>query len=168
MSANPQSSPPRLELKGLAFVRHYMLPLSLLGPSVVFVLCELTVGPPANSAVSVMCLITLSGAGLIGWNQARSLQFRLIKTSSEAHDNYSRVLDAIHKQPDWKVRSHRADSLIVATVLGVQTIRVEVRFHGGDTFVNSICDPSRLLPGVISWGRKKAIARYISSALADI
>jgi hypothetical protein len=172
MSANTHLPPPRLQLKGLDFVTHYGLPLYLLMPSVTAVWCLLThhYVPSAIPGMRLILLLTLPCSGFFGWYQARALRFRQIKTSSNAHDNYLKVSAAIHRAADWTIRNHHADSLIVATVPGFPLTwgeRVEVRFHGSDVFVNSICDPSKWF-GVFSWGRNGANMRFICHAVADI
>ncbi|PYK86031.1 MAG: hypothetical protein DMF47_08050 [Verrucomicrobia bacterium] len=164
----PTLALPRLALKGSDFFTHYALPFSMLIPSAVAIYCVLThkYVSSAVPAMCIMCAVTLAVSVFFAWYQTRALRFRLFQTSSNAHENCLKVLHAMHKE-HWRVHYTHADSQIVATVRGFPVTwgeRVEVRFHGSDVFVNSICDPGTFF-AVFSWGRNRENMNYVGDAV---
>jgi hypothetical protein len=160
----------RLLLRPSDLLTHYTLPLYLLIPSVVTACCLLThhYVSSAIPAMAVMCAVTLAASGLSAWYQTRALRFRVFQTSSDAHENYEKVLHAMHKE-DWQIQHVQPSSRIVATVRGFPLTwgeRVEVRFDGRDVLVNSICDPGKF-PSVASWGRNREHLNYIGHAVTS-
>jgi hypothetical protein len=162
---------PRLALKGTDFLAHYSLPFLLLIPSAVAVYCIVT-NDYVSSAIPgacIICVVTLAASGFFAWYQTRALRFRLFQTSSDAHENYHKVLQAVHKE-HWQVQYVHADSRVVATVRGFPITwgeRVEVRFQGSDVLVNSICDPSKYF-AVFSWGRNRENMSRVGRAVTNI
>ena len=161
----------RLLLRPSDLLTHYALPLYLLTPSAVAAYCLLThhYVPSAMPAMAVLCSVTLAASGVSAWYQTRALRFRVFQTSSEAHENYEKVLHAM-KEEHWHVQHVHANSQIVATVRGFPLSwgeRVEVRFDGRNVLVNSICDPGKF-PSVASWGRNREHVSNIRRAVTNI
>ena len=160
-----------LSLRPSELLTHYALPLYLLTPSVVAAYCLLTnhYVSSAIPAATVMCAVTAAASGISAWYQTRALRFRVFCTSSDAHENYEKVLRAMQEE-HWHVQHVHAHSQIVATARGFPLSwgeRIEVRFDGSDVLVNSICDPGKF-PSVASWGRNREHVSYIRRAVTRI
>jgi hypothetical protein len=124
-----------------------------------------------SSAIPVMrivCACTLLASIFVAWFQTHALRFRVFETSENAHVNYQKVMDAIGKT-DWHISQHHLDSRIVSEVPGAGSWgeRVEVRFHGTNVYVNSICDPSKR-PQLIAFGDNISNITYIRRAVMGI
>src|ERR1041384_3883930 len=125
----------RLLLRPSDLLTHYALPLYLLMPSAVAAYSLLTKHYVSSAipAMAIMCFVTLVASGLSAWYQTRALRFRVFQTSSDAHENYEKVLHAMHTE-HWQVQHAHHNSQIVATVRGLPLSwggRGEVRVPGG-------------------------------------
>jgi hypothetical protein len=155
----------RLSLKPSDLLTHYALPFYLLIPTAVAVYCIVTnhYVPSAIPAMAVLCSVTLAASGIFAWYQTRALRFRVFHTSSDAHENYEKVLQVLHKER-WQIQYVQPDSRIVATARGFPLSwgeRVEVRFDGTNVLVNSICDPAKSLSCIL--GQKPRTCELHSS-----
>jgi hypothetical protein len=159
--------PSRVKLKGSELYTHYAISIILLAPTVaaIYSLATHNYISSAIPGMRILCACTFVAAAFLAWFQTWALRFRVLKTSEDARVNYQKVIDAIGKT-NWRVSQHRADSRIVATVPGAVTWgeRVEVRFHGTDVYVNSICDPSKW-PVLVALGDNMSHIAYVRDAV---
>ena len=162
--------PPHVKLKGSEFFTHYAAAVFLLAPTIaaIFSLATHDYGLSAIPAMRIFCACTLMASMFVAWLQTRALRFRVIETSEDAHVNYEKVMDAIAKT-DWRISQHHLDSRIVSEVPGAGSWgeRVDVRFHGTNVYVNSICDPSKRAQ-LIAFGDNLSNIAYIRCAVTGM
>jgi hypothetical protein len=159
--------PSHVKLKGSEFYTHYAISIILLAPTfaAIYSLATHNYISSAIPGMRIFCACTIVAAAFLAWFQTWALRFRVFKTSEDARVNYQKVIDAIAKT-NWHVSQHRSDSRIVATAPGAITWgeRVEVRFHGTDIYVNSICDPSKW-PVLVALGDNMSHIAYVRDAV---
>jgi hypothetical protein len=116
----------------------------------------------------ILCTCTILASAFFALLQTWALRFRVFKTPESARANYHKVILAIGKT-NWHISQRRAESRIVAAAFGTVTWgeRVEVRFHGTDVYVNSICDPSKW-PALLAFGDNLRHIAYVRDAVTRI
>jgi hypothetical protein len=160
----------RVKLNVSEFCTHYAIAILLLAPSVAAVY-SLGTHHYVSSAIPgmrILCACTILASAFFASVQTWALRFRVFKTSGSARANYQKVIHAIGKT-NWHISQRRAESRIVAAAPGAVTWgeRVEVRFHGRDVYVNSICDPSKW-PALVAFGDNMRHIAYVRDAVTRI
>jgi hypothetical protein len=175
------SLPTRLSFTGWDWLNHHSFPIQLAGLVVVLVGCVLFVTPstPENaidspsewSGLGVLVVCCLGFAALVLRRQRRVLALQQYETRQDAEENRRRLL-VLAKNEGWRVSV--ADSAHIRLHVPARWSdlcwgeMVSVFLERNWVALNSICDPTRNRPSLVSFGRNARNVHRVKVALEII